>query len=380
MGVQAALAVVVLVIAGLFVRSFLDTRTTDPGFDRDGVLLVAYDLAGRDAGPGAASIRRASARAILDHVRALPGVEAAAIASSVPLDIHGLPSRPIAVAGHARADGRADDALVNTITDDYFEAMHIPLVAGTDLGGVTREGGSADAIVNVEFVRRYLDAVTPASAVGRGVRVGSRDRTIVGVSANSLYDAFGEPPTPIVYQSFADTPLAQAELHIRTRPGREAAMAPDVRAALRGVDPGMALVNVRTLDAHVSSNLVFRRVPAQMFSVLGPLLLALAAIGIYAVVEFAVARRTAEVGLRLALGATSGRVVAALVGEHMAIVGSGVLLGWLVALIVAIVAGVVDIPVLAAVPAVLLAAAAAACWLPARRAAGIDPMTALRVE
>jgi putative ABC transport system permease protein len=117
-----------------------------------------------------------------------------------------------------------------------------------------------------------------------------------------------------------------------------------------------------------------------MFSVLGPLVLALAAIGIFAVVDHAVTRRTAELGLRLALGATPTGLVSAVVGQHMTIVASGVLLGWLVALIVAIAAGYVDGPVLAVVPLVLLGAAALACWIPARRAARIDPMVALRME
>ncbi len=380
MGAQAGLAAVVLVIAGLFLRSFLDTRTIDPGFDPHGVLLVAYDLAGRDGGPDAARIRREAARDVLERVRAMPGVEGAAVAASVPLDIHGLPSRRIAMSGHPRVGEGFDEALVNTVTDGYFAAMRIPLVAGRDVGDPTRTGGDAEAIVNVEFVRRFIEQTQPGLALGQHVRVGDRERTIVGVSANSLYDAFGEPPTPAVYLAFADSPLGAAELHVRTRRGREAAIAPDVRATLRGVDPGMALVNVRTLDQHVSSNLVFRRVPAQMFSVLGPLLLALIAIGIYAIVEYVVVRRTSEVGLRLALGASPGRVVASLVGEHMAVVASGVLLGWLVALIVAIVAGVVDTPVLVAVPLLLLSTAAAACWIPARRAGRLDPMTALRVE
>lgn len=377
MGVQSALAAIVLVIAGLVLRSFLDTRTTDPGFDRDGVLLVAYDLAGQDAEPEASRIQRAAARDILTRVRGMPGVEAAAIAVSVPLDIHGLPSRRIAVAGRAPPDGGFDEALVNTVTDGYFAAMRIALLAGSDFGPLAREQGTAEAIVNTAFVRRYF-GTGPASAIGGRVRVNGRDRTVVGVSATSLYNAFGEPPTPVVYLPFRDAPQSVGELHLRTSPGREAFLAADVRPVLRTLNPDMALVNVRTLRQHVESNLIFRRVPAQMFAVLGPLLLALAAIGVFAVADYSVTLRTAELGIRLALGAPPSRLVVAVVAAHMAVVVSGVLLGWLAALVVAIVAGVTDAAILAAVPAVLLAVSGAACWLPARRAARIDPASALR--
>jgi ABC-type antimicrobial peptide transport system permease subunit len=147
------------------------------------------------------------------------------------------------------------------------------------------------------------------------------------------------------------------------------------------LDRELPVFNVRTLSEHVDTNLVFRRVPAQMFMVLGPLLLALAAVGIYAVVAYTVSLRTAEIGVRVALGATPGQVVSRIVREGLRAIGVGAGAGWLVAVVAArhiVPADAADPLFLVAVPVVLLGVASMACWLPARRAARVDPMAALR--
>jgi len=217
------------------------------------------------------------------------------------------------------------------------------------------------------------------------------------VARNSLYNAFGEPPTPVIYFSYRDLPTPLGEIHLRARPsapsgrperpggrpGGETALAPEVRRVVRGLDPELPVFNVRTLTDHVDTNLIFRRVPARMFAVLGPLLLALAAIGIYAVVAYTVSLRTTEIGVRLALGATARRLVGEFVGESLRVIGVGAMAGWLIAFVVAMdVTGgePLDIVVFGGVPAILLLVATLACWLPARRATRIDPMVALRQE
>jgi ABC-type antimicrobial peptide transport system permease subunit len=152
---------------------------------------------------------------------------------------------------------------------------------------------------------------------------------------------------------------------------------------VRELDPTLPVYDVRTLTDHVEKNLILRRIPARMFVVLGPLLLVLAAIGIYAVVAYSVARRTNEIGVRLALGASAGRVVAQIVRESLHVIGIGALVGWSIAFVVDIHlarGGSIDRPAFLGVPAILLLVAAFACWLPARRAATIDPMLALRRE
>jgi predicted permease len=375
MAVQTGLAVTVLLVAGMFFQGFLETRTTDPGFARDGVLLAAYDLAGR---PADTSFNRDLAARTIERLGALPSVEAVAIASSVPLDIHGLPSRMFTVDGHARSDDGFDEALANTVTPGYFDVMGIPFVTGRDFASLRDVSAPRQAIVNEEFVRRYVSRGEP---LGRQIQTRGGPYVIVGVVRNSLYNAFGEPPTPAIYFSYRDLPQPRGEIHLRVRGIDAGAAATAVRQALRELDPDLPVFNARSMHQHVETNLIFRRIPAQMFSVLGPLLLLLAAIGIYAVVAYAVSLRTREIGVRMALGATAGRVVRHLVTEHLGIAALGGLLGWSVTFFVAMTAAPSErlgVLVFAFVPVILLAVAGLACWIPARRAATIDPASALR--
>jgi predicted permease len=375
MGIQVALAVVVLVAAALFYRSFRETRDMDPGFRRDGVLLGAYDLSGRNVDTPAA---RAFAARLLERVRALPAVEAAALATSVPLDIHGLPVRSFSLEGRAREDASADLALSNTVTPDYFRTMGIPFVSGKDFSDLADAAAPPQVIVNDEFVRQYLDGGEP---LGRRVRARDVDYTIVGVVRTTTYDAFGERPKPIVYYSYKDRAVGFGEIHIRTRAGAEAVLVPDLQRVVREIDPTLPVYDARTLAEHVDKNLFLRKIPARMFVVLGPLLLLLAAIGIYAVVSYTVSHRTAEIGVRLALGATSGRVVGQIVRESLRVIAIGALAGLLFAFVVAIhvMRGApINAAVFLAVGALLMSVAAVACWVPARRASRVDPVVALR--
>jgi macrolide transport system ATP-binding/permease protein len=376
MAVEVALALVVLMAAALFVRSFSDTLDANPGFRREGVLLAEYDLSGRNLNNAAA---REFAGRLLVRLRALPGVESAAIASQVPLDIHGLPLRGFTLEGRARSDAAPERALSNVVTPGYFKTMGIPLHAGQDFAAFDDPAAPPQAIVNDEFVRRFL-----ADAEPLGRRLESRDRqyVIAGIVRNSLNDSFGEKPTPVIYFSYRDRPSVMGQIHVRTRPGSEALLGPEIERVVRDLDPTLPVYDVRTLADHVDKNLFLRRIPARMFIVLGPLMLALAAIGIYAVVSYSVSRRTTEIGVRLALGASTRRVVAQIVRETLRVVGAGALAGWLLMFMVALhlLGGVISLPVFAGVPAVLLSVAAVASWLPARRATSVDVMVALRQE
>ena len=376
MAVEVALAIVVLVSGGLFLRSFLATQREDPGFRREGVLLAAYDFSGRRVGEPAL---RAFTANLLDRVRALPGVESAALATSVPLDIHGLPIRFFTLEGRARADQMLDQALTNSVSPGYFDVMGVPLVAGHDFADLRDAAAAPETIVNQAFVRRFLDGADP---LGRQVEVRSRRYAIVGVVRDSVSNAFGEPPTPILYFSIRDRAPMTAEMHLRVRPGAETTLAADLRRVVRDLDPELPVYDVRTLSDHIESNLIFRRIPARMFAVLGPLMLLLAAIGIYAVVAYAVTLQTNEIGVRLALGATAPRLIARVVGEHLVVIAAGSLLGWCAAF--AVVVGMMGLPfevsVFAGVPFVLMAVATLAAWWPARRVALVDPIRALRSE
>ncbi len=377
MGAQVALAVIVLVAAALFYRSFSETRDMDPGFRRDGILLAAYDLGGRNLDSTAA---RLFAARLLERAGALPSVEAVAIATSVPLDIHGLPNRAFELEGRARADAAEDIALSNVVTPDYFRTMGIPLRGGHTFADLTDADAPSQAIVNEEFVRRYLDG---AEALGRRLSVRGRTFTIVGIVRTSTYDSFGESPKPIIYFSYRDRPSWGGEIHVRARGGSPTLLAADIQRIVRELDPTLPLYDVRTLVEHVDKNLFLRKIPARMFVVLGPLLLALAAIGIYAVVAYTVSHRTAEIGVRIALGATTGRVVRQILRETLRVVGIGAIVGFAVAFLVAIhvMRGApINLVIFVGVPALLMLVATGASWVPARRASKVDPVVALRAE
>jgi predicted permease len=376
MAVEVALALVVLMAAALFVRSFSDTLETDPGFRREGVLLAEYDLSGRNLSD--ASVRDFTGR-LLARLRSLPGVESAAIANQVPLDIHGLSLRGFTLEGRARPDAAPERALSNIVTADYFRTMGIPLRTGRDFAAFEDAAAPRQAIVNEEFVRRFLPDGEP---LGRRIENRDRQYAIVGVVRNSLSESFGEQASPVIYFSYRDRPSLGGQIHLRTRPGNEALLGPEIERVVRELDPTLPVYDVRTLSDHVDKNLFLRKIPARMFVVLGPLMLVLAAVGIYAVVSYSVSRRTTEIGVRLALGATARRVVSQIVRETLRIVGAGALAGWMLMFLVALhlLGGVISLPVFIGVPAILLLVAAVASWLPARRATSVDVMVALRQE
>jgi putative ABC transport system permease protein len=376
MGVEVALALAVLLAAALFWRSFSETRDADPGFKREGVLLANYDYTGRNIGSAAA---RDFAARLLERLRAVPGVDAAAIAAAVPLDIHGLPLRSFTIEGRAPTGRTPDQALSNTVTPGYLQTMGIPLLAGSDFADLRDASLPAQVIVNEEFVRRLIANAEP---IGRRVENRGTTYLIAGVARNSTSESFGEAPSPVVYFSYRDRPSDRGEIHLRTRVGAESLLAPELERIVREIDPSLPLYDVRTLNEHVEKNLFLRRIPARMFVVLGPLLLLLAAIGIYAVVAYAVSQRTTEIGVRLALGATSLRVVSQIVGESLRVVAAGAVVAWFLAIFIAIhlVRGPIDGVVFAGVPLALFLVAAFASWLPARRATRVDVMTALRQD
>ena len=382
LAIEVGLAVVVLVVAAAFVKNFNDTRTSDPGFMRDGLLLATYDVRGRNRSVTSESIREFSAR-VIETLRQDGTIESAALATSVPLDIHGMPSRMVTVEGRTRTDGQLDRALTNTVSPGYFETMRIDLVEGRDFSGLRDPREATEAIVNEAFVRQLI---APRAAIGLQVDAAGRSYTIVGVVRNSIANAFGETPEPMLYLSLRERPAPMVELHVRARAsasGSERELIPIVRRAMRTLDAALPVYNVRTMVDHVDANLVFRRIPARMFVVLGPLLLGLVGVGIYAVASHAVSRRRKEVGTRLALGATPTGVVKGLVLDTTRVVAIGAVGGLAAAALIdpGFESGVSGKTfVLVGTTLLLMAVAAFATWIPARRASRIDPMVVLKHE
>jgi len=290
-----------------------------------------------------------------------------------------MPMRVFSVEGHARSDDGFDEAFTDTVTPRYFDVMRIPFLAGRDFAPIVDGAAPPQVIVNAAFVRRYLDG---ADALGRRVEVRGKSYAIVGVVRDSVVNAFGEPPASMLYLSLRDRPSPVADLHVRVRSGEATAAAADIRRVVAQLNPELPVYDIRTLTDHIEANLIFRRIPARLFTVLGPLLLLLAASGIYAVVAYGVSLRTREFGVRLALGTTSARLVARCVVEHLVVIGTGALAGWLLALavVVDLLGARVDVGVFAGVTVLLMAVALVASWWPARRISDVDPLIALRAE
>ncbi len=228
-------------------------------------------------------------------------------------------------------------------------------------------------------MRRFLPDAEP---LGRRLENRDRQYVIAGVVRNSLSESFGEKPAPVIYFSYRDRPSLAGQMHLRTRPGNEALLGPEVERVVRELDPTLPVYDVRTLTDHIDKNLFLRRIPARMFVVLGPLMLVLAAIGIYAVVSYSVSRRTTEIGVRLALGATVRRVVSQIVVETLRVVGAGALAGWTLMFLVALhlLGGVISLPVFAGVPAILLRSPPLRAGSPPGARPSVDVMVALRQE
>jgi predicted permease len=377
MALQCGLALLVLTVAGLFFQSFVETQDTDPGFRVEGLLLATYDLSGTvttDEYP------RQFATQLLDRLHRVPSVQSVALANSMPLDIHGLPLRGFTLEGRAQTTAQQEAALSNIVSPGYFQTMNIAFVAGEDFVDMSDRSMPPQVIVNEEFVRRYI---APADPLGRQLKNGDQTYRIAGVVKNSTYDAFGEPPTPAFFFSWRDRPRWLGEVHLRARPGAETMLASEVQRAVREIDASLPVYNIRTMAEHIERNLFLRKIPARMFLIIAPLLLILVAIGIYAVVSYTVSQRTTEIGIRVAMGATSNRVVKQIVMEGLIVVSGGLILAWVIAAMVQLhlfSAGPGAWTVLMAVPALLFGVAALACWLPARRATTVDPVVALRAE
>lgn len=377
MALQCGLALLVLVVAGLFFESFVETRDTNPGFRVEGLLLATYDL-----GPKAPTdaYARQFARDLLDRLRRVPSVESVALSNAMPLDIHGLPLRGFTVEGRAQTTAQQELALSNIVSPGYFKTMAIPVVAGADFVDIIDATTPPQVIVNEEFVRRYI---APADPLGRRLVNGDTTYTVTGVVKNSSYDAFGEPATPAFFFSYRDRPRYLGEIHLRARPGSETLLASEVQRAVRELDASLPVYNIRTMAEHIERNLFLRKIPARMFVVIAPLLLALVAVGIYAVVSYSVSQRTTEIGVRLALGATSHRVVSQIVKEGLLVTSAGLIFAWVIAVMVQLhlfSRGPGAWTVLMVVPTVLFGVAVFSCWLPARRATLVDPVVALRNE
>jgi predicted permease len=366
----------------LFARSLQEADRIDQGFDAAGVDIVSLDFAmGGYRGPDGVRF----GESLVERVRHLPGVRAAALTRMIPLSGGGMGLGGVAPAGR---DPMRDDVGPdwNVVTPGYFQTLGIPLLAGRDFTPEDRAGAPAVAIVNETFA----DRVWPGSpAVGqRLVRQspdGRSELLVVGVARNGKYRTLGEPPLPYIYVPHAQQPMDDMALIVK-RAGPVSPL-PGVRTALHALDRNLPIIKTQTMIEAASLGLLPQRVAARLSGSLGMLGLLLAAFGIYGVTAFTVAQRTREIGVRIALGAPRAEVLRLVVTQGLGLATVGVVLGLVLGALAGQVLsrllygfGAKDPLTFAAVALVFVGIAGLASYFPARKALQIDPLRALRVD
>ena len=379
---EVGLALVALVGAGLFVKSFERARASDTGFDPHNVLLVGLQLStsGYDGQQGINFLRQAQER-----IARLPGVKEVSYAEDVPLGLSMGSWETLNVYGYVPRSSDSMKIYRNLVGPGYFDVMRIPLVAGRDFTGQDDKQSSPVTIVNEAFVRRFLAGREP---LGRKFDTWGRDWTIVGVVKDSRYHQREGSAEPYFYMPFLQSSNASTgvALHIRTA-GAPEAMLPAVRQVFAAIDPTITIFGTTSLEDYTSASTFVQKSAATLLSVLGSLALALASLGLYSVVAYSIAQRTHELGVRIALGAQRVDILKLVVGQGMALAAGGVVAGVAAAVgltrfLASLLFGVspTDPLTFAVVAALLGAVTLLASYLPARRASRVDPIVALRYE
>jgi putative ABC transport system permease protein len=380
---EVALALMLLIGAGLLIKSFNRLQHVDPGFSSENVLTARISLPASRYPD--ASARRAFWSRLVDDVRQMPGVTAAGLTSVLPFSGN-LSTGSYSIVGYTPGPGEAEPhANHQVVGGDYFRALHIPVVAGRIFTDSDTADAPRVAVIDEYLARRYFPDRDP---IGQQIRRGGADTppvTIVGMVRTVNATDLGEPVTKErVYYPLAQVGPGAMTVTLKTALN-PVDLVPQLRAAVHAIDPEQPLAQVRTMDQWLARSLEGRRTPMMLLALFGAVALVLSAVGIYGVLAFSVAQRVREFGIRQALGANSGAILALVLGQGLRTVGLGVLLGlggaialtrYLQSLLFGI--GTHDLAVFSTVTVVLLAVAALACYLPARRATRIDPMVALR--
>ncbi len=374
---QLSLSLVLLVAAGLFIRSLRATRDFDPGFDPEGVLLASLETS-----PGTRFTREdafAFQKALIERVKALPGVESATLAEWVPLSLR-TQTETVEPAGYRPRPHEEMDIRRAFVGPGYFHTMRIPLASGRDFTAEDDEDSERVAIVNQAFVERYWRGQEP---VGNRVRTRDHWYSVVGVTPNTAYLRPGEPPQPLIYLPLLRHWRWQPALHVRVS-GDPRAFAPLVERAVRALHPGLPLFGVTTLRRSIEMATVLERVASTFVGAFALVALALAAVGVYGVIAYASRQRTQEIAIRMALGAQRREVLQLVMRRGLVLTAAGLLIGLPAALAASRLleshlfgVSALDPLTFCSVTALLAAVALGACYLPARRAAGIQPSAAL---
>jgi putative ABC transport system permease protein len=385
--VEVAVAVVLLVAAGLLLRSLLRLQGISPGFEPAGVLTAQVSLP--DARYPDDIARAPFYRQLRERLEALPGVEAAGAGFPLPLSGAGY-FLAFGIEGReAPPPQDAPSAGIRFVTPGYLEALEIPLVDGRRITDADRAGAVEVAVVNRAMAERLWPGESPLGGrftFGDPTAPDAEWLEIVGVVGDVRHGDLTTEPDMEVYLAMDQSPFSTATLVLRTGADPES-LTSGVREAVRAVDPSLPVYRVQTLEQVAADALADQRFSAVLLAVFAGLALVLASLGVYGVLSYAVSQRTRELGLRMALGAPRERVLRQVIGEGMVLVAIGVAAGTAGAFAASRLlgsllyeVGTADPLTYAAVPALLVLVGLAAVWLPARRATRVEPVVALRTE
>jgi predicted permease len=377
---EVALAVIALVGAGLFLKSFQTARAMDPGFSPEGVALAQFDFstAGYDAQQTDSFCRR-----LRERLEQHPGVTAVSYDDSVPLGFSGGNWESLEIEGYVPGPNENMKIYRDLISPGYFDSMKIPLLEGRDFD--LRDDGTSQKvmIVNQEFVRRFF---ANRSVIGRKVHGWGQWFTIVGVAKDSKYHRVTESPQPYFYSPIRQIfrPEYGLTFHVRTS-GSVSELISSLRREAAAMDPALTIFDAEPMTEYVAASLYGAKIAASLLSVLSGLGLLMAAIGLYSVMAYSVAQRIGEIGIRVTLGAQPGDIIRIVMRQGIVFALAGLLVGSLAAAALARVVSAMLVGVSPADPLVYAAATAftllvtlTSAAIPAWRALRVDPAVALR--
>jgi len=378
---QVALSLVALVGAGLFLRSLQNAQQISPGFDAPHLSVLSFDLGAQ----GYTEERgRQFQQRVLERAAAVPGVQAASVASTVPLFAGGF-ARTVFLEGQDASDRRAGRLVqISVVGAQYLETLGIALLRGRTLSERDQPNTPMAVVINETMAKRFWPE---QDAIGKRFKFFGQDvfNEVVGIARDSKYNFIGEEETPFIYQ--ATTQVYQPQLSLFVKAAQPQAVLGTVRGEIQQLDRNLPLTGVFTLNEIFDQALWAPRMAAWLLATFAGLSLVLSVIGIYGVMAYAVSQRTRELGIRMALGASRGDVLRLVVLQGLRLTVMGVVFGLAVSvaitrLVVSLLYSVspTDIVTFTVVPLLLAAAALAASYLPALRATRIDPMVALRYE
>jgi predicted permease len=391
---EVALALVALVGAGLFARGFQQTLCLDPGFDPDHVLLNQFYLSTN--GYNLAQ-RKEFCRRLEERMLAAPGVTDVAYSDGVPLGFEPSWWEELKIEGYAPRPNENMNIFRNVISPGYLPLMHIPLVEGRNFTVQDNENAPAVMIVNEAFVRRFFAGRNP---IGTKIHGWGNWFRVVGVAKDSKYHYLGESTPAYFYVPFRQVFREDMNLafYVRAQGDQESALSM-LRTQARAIDPNVTVFDAAPLKEFIGASLYPQKVAASLMTVLGSIAMLLAAVGLYSVMAYSVAQRTQEIGVRMALGAQPAHVLRMVVRQGLVLTIAGIVAGGALAIAlgraVASVSftnsgmganakllgtGANDPLIYVAAALFLCVVAALASYLPARRAASVDPMQALRTE